>query len=132
MSWNDGISKQLNEYLESIGVVTSKATEAIKEQVDIEVEIVFQELFRTAPRDTGELVASLTKAQITTRKNWYGHSIEFVGSNSQGVAYQKIANILNYGSSKIQGTRFISRAIRKFKGMDNRIAERFEKNTKLE
>ena len=128
MAWNDGISKQLNDYFESIKEYGEMAIKIIQEQIDIEVDIVRAELEQTAPRGaTLKLLNSLTKAQITNRRNWYGYSLTFEGENKHGVPYQKIANILNYGTSTIQGTRFISRAIHKLKGIDDRIAERFSR-----
>jgi Iap family predicted aminopeptidase len=130
MAWNDGISKELNNYLESVSKHAETAVEAIKEQIDIEAELVRTELEQNTPRGaTLGLLSSLRKVQIVARRNWYGYAIEFVGIDSHGTPYQKIANILNYGTSTIQGTRFISRAIRKLKGMDERIVERFKKKT---
>ena len=126
MSWNDGVSKELNDYLESLSGIGDKSKEALKAQVDIEAETVRSALDKTAPRKTGNLAKSLVKVEVTNRKNWYGYRIEFEGNNQHGVPYQKIANILNFGSSTIKGTRFISRAIRKLRGMDDRIAKRFE------
>ena len=96
------------------------------EQVDIEAEIVRAELARNVPRRTGGLARSLIKAKCTVRKNWYGYRIEFEGDDPKGVPYQKIANILNYGTSNFKGTRFMTKAIRKLRGMDDRIFERFE------
>jgi len=125
MSWSDGVTKELYEFLESVGQVAGKSKEAIKEQVDIEAVRVA--LAQTAPKATGGLMRSLVKAEVTNRKNWYGYRLEFEGSDKAGVPYQKIANILNFGSSTIKGTRFISKAIRKLRGMDDRIAKRFEK-----
>ena len=126
MAWSDGVTKELAEFLESVGQVVGKAKAAIMEQVDIEAEIVRAELVRSAPRDTGGLVASLLKSRCTVRRNWYGYSIEFHGNHPDGTPYQKIANILNHGDSHHTGSRFISNAIRKLRGMDDRIAERFE------
>ena len=97
------------------------------EQVDIEAEVVRAELERNAPRRTGALARSLIKANCTVRRNWYGYRIEFEGENEDGIPFQKIANILNFGSSTIKGTRFITKAIRKLRGMDQRILERYEK-----
>lgn len=84
-------------------------------------------LIRTAPKRTGGLVRSLQSIQITARKNYYGYEITFDGFDKDGTPYQKIANILNYGTSKTQGTRFVNKAVRKLKGMDDRIAARAEK-----
>jgi len=126
MGWNDGISKELTDYFESIRKYGDKAIEVIQEQIDIEAEIVRAELEKDAPKGaTLGLLRSLTKVKITARRNWYGYSVTFEGKNERGEPYQKLANILNYGTSTIKGTRFISRAIHKLKGMDDRIAERF-------
>ena len=126
MAWSDGVTKELNEYLESLTTVGDKSKQAIMEVVDEYAEVVRAELQRTAPRDTGGLVASLLKSRCTVRRNWYGYSIEFHGNHPDGTPYQKIANILNFGTSHVQGTRFISKAVRKLRGIDDRIHQRFE------
>jgi len=131
MSWNDGVSKELNDYFESLGKKSEMAVEALQEQIDIEAEEIRKELEATAPKGaTLGLLNSLTKVRLTARKEWYGYSVTFEGKNRRGEPYQKLANILNYGTSHIQGTRFISRAIRNLRGMDARIAERFSNKTK--
>jgi len=130
MGWNDGATKELNDYLESLKQAGSLATEAITQQIDLEAEKVRAALTKTAPRGkTGGLVASLTKAQVAGRREWYGYSLTFKGSHPDGTPYQKIANILNFGTSHIKGTRFISKAIRQLRGMDDRINARFEEKT---
>ena len=126
MAWNDGVTKELHDYLESVGNMAGKSKEVIKQQVDIEAEALREQLARTTPRRYGDLVRSLSKVEVTNRHNWYGWRIEFVGNNKNGVPFQKIANILNFGSSTIKGKRFISKAIRILRGMDDRIAKRFE------
>ena len=126
MSWNDGVTKELADYLESVGNMAGKSKEAIKQQVDIEAEALRAQLLKTTPRRYGNLVRSLSKVEVTNRHNWYGWRLEFEGNDPQGTPFQKIANILNFGSSTIKGTRFISKAIRKLRGMDDRIAKRFE------
>ncbi len=130
-SWNDGVSKQLAEYFEQIGEYGEFAVEAVQEQIDLETEKLVAQLESTTPRGpTLGLLNSLRKSKITVRHNWYGYSIEFEGENRKGVPYQKIANILNYGTSTIKGTRFINKAIRNLKDMDERIYERFQKKIK--
>ena len=130
MSWNDGINKEMSEYFNSLTEKTEQAVEAIKEQIDIEAEEFRKQLEQTAPKGaTLGLLNSLRKTKLVVRRKWYGYSVEFEGYNKKGEPYQKIANILNYGTSTIQSTRFISRAIRKLKGMDERIENRFK--TKL-
>ena len=131
MAWNDGISKEINDYFESIKDYGDKAIEALQEQIDIESEDFRKVLEQTAPKGaTRGLLNSLRKTKLVARRQWYGYSVEFEGTNRKGVPYQKIANILNYGTSSIKGSRFISRAIRRLKGMDERIAERFAKKTR--
>lgn len=126
-SWNDGVSKQLSEYFEEISDFGDKAIEAIQEQIDIEVEKLVKVLGETTPRGaTLGLLNSIRQSKITARHNWYGYLVEFQGQNRKGVPYQKIANILNYGTSTIKGTRFINKAIHNLKGMDARIYERFQ------
>ena len=130
-SWNDGVSKQLADYFESLGEYSEFAVNAIKEQIDIETEKLVLQLEQTTPRGaTLGLLNSLRKSKITVKYNWYGYSIEFEGQNRKGVPYQKIANILNYGTSYIKGTRFIDKAIRNLKNMDDRIYARFQNKIK--
>ena len=130
-SWNDGVSKQLTEYFEELGNYGDYAIEAIKEQIDIEVEKLVNQLEQTTPRGaTLGLLNSLRQSKIVAKQNWYGYSVEFVGENRKGVPYQKIANILNYGTSTIKGTRFINKAIHNLKDLDARIYERFQRKLK--
>lgn len=127
-SWNDGVSKQLTDYFEQLGNFGEYAIEAVKEQIDIEVEKLMTQLEQTTPRGaTLGLLNSLRQSKIVAKQNWYGYSVEFVGENRKGVPYQKIANILNYGTSTMKGTRFITKAIHNLKGMDARIYERFQR-----
>ena len=131
MAWNDGVSKELEEYFNNIGTFGDKAIEAVKEQIDIEVNKLILQLESTTPRGaTLGLLNSLRNSRITAKRNWYGYSVEFVGQDRKGVPYQKIANILNYGTSFIKGTRFITKAIRNLKNMDQRIYERFQTKIK--
>ena len=131
MSWNDGISKELDDYFNQLSEYGDLAIESIKEQIDIEVENLFSQLESTTPRGkTLGLVNSLRKSKVNIRRSWYGYEIEFVGQNRKGVPYQKIANILNYGTSNMKGTRFISKAIHNLKGLDERIYKRFQNKIK--
>lgn len=131
MAWNDGVSKELEEYFNNIATFGDKAIEAMKEQIDIEVNKLILQLESTTPRGaTLGLLNSLRNSRITAKRNWYGYSVEFVGQDRKGVPYQKIANILNYGTSFIKGTRFITKAIHNLKNMDERIYERFQTKIK--
>lgn len=130
-SWNDGISRQLAEFFDQISDYGELAIEALKEQIDIEVEALMRQLEETTPRGpTLGLLNSLRKAKIEAKRNWYGYSVEFVGEDRRGTPYQKIANILNYGTSTIRGTRFINKAIHNLRDMDDRIYQRFQKKIK--
>lgn len=127
----DGVSKQLQEYFNEIADYGELAIEAVQEQIDYEVDKLIKELEESTPRgQTLGLLNSLRRTKVVARRNWYGYRIEFEGENRKGVPYQAIANILNYGTSTIRGTRFINRAIRNLKGMDDRIYERFQRKIK--
>ena len=105
--------------------------EAIQEQIDIEVEKLVRQLEETTPRGkTLGLLNSIRQTKVVARRNWYGYTVEFEGQDRKGVPYQKIANILNYGTSTIKGTRFINKAIHNLKDMDERIYERFQNKIK--
>ena len=121
----DGITKQLADYFEKLETLGDLAVEAIKEQVDIEAGRTEKEIAGGAPEDTGGLARSLKSAKIETDKK-YGYRLEFEGIAPDGTPYAKIANILNSGTSTIKPRRFITRAIRKLRGLDDRAAQRFE------
>ena len=85
-SWNDGVSKELYEYFESINNFGDLAIQSVQEQIDLEVEKLFQQLQETTPRGkTLGLLNSLRKSKITVRYNWYGYTIEFEGEDRKGV-----------------------------------------------
>ena len=125
----EGITKKLSEFFESVDNVSDMAIKAVKEQIDIEANQVFQQIKDETPQKTGGLARSLAKNAINTPKR-YGYVIKYEGNDPKGVPYEKIANILNYGTSTINPRRFISKAVRKLKGLDDRAAERFEDKTK--
>ena len=84
-SWNDGVSKQLSEYFEQLADYGEYAIEAVKEQIDIEVEKLVKQLEATTPRGaTLGLLNSLRQSKIVAKQNWYGYSVEFVGENRFG------------------------------------------------
>jgi uncharacterized protein YoaH (UPF0181 family) len=123
------VTKQLAEYIESLERLGDMALAAMKEQVDFETERTEKELRDNTPVDTGELARSLTKADISTQRK-YGYRLSYDGEDEHGVPHEKIANILNYGTSTIKPMRFVTRVIRKLKGLDDRAAKRFEDKTK--
>ena len=104
------------------------AIESIKEQIDIETEGVENSLIDNTPEKTGGLKSSLRKIKIESGNNRYGYRLEYEGNAPDGTPYAKIANILNHGTSTIKAKRFITKAVRKLRGLDDRTAKRFEKN----
>ena len=126
----DGVAKELAEYFEKLERLGDIAVEAVKEQIDIEADRAEREIRDGTPvGETGGLARSLTRSKIDNDKR-YGYRLEYEGENEDGVPYAKIANILNSGSSKIKPRRFITRAIKKLRGLDDRAAQRFEDKTK--
>ena len=125
----DGITKQLSEFFERIEEFSDTAIIALKEQIDIEANAVFDEIKAGTPEKTGGLKNSLIKTSIDTPKR-YGHKIEYEGNAPDGTPYAKIANILNSGSSTIKPKKFITKAIKKLKGLDERAAKRFKEKEK--
>ncbi len=130
MSWNDGISKELSEFLTGTLEIGEATEQAFKSVIDDEVQTYENRIQAGVPIRTGSLKASFTVNKAQGRRSWYGYSAEFEGNAPNGEPYQKIANILNYGkpaddhSGAIAGTHFISKAIRGLKGMDDRIEAR--------
>lgn len=123
--YNDGLTESLGEYFDNIGKVGEMAVESLKEQIDIETDNVETELRNNTPKATGGLKASLKRTKIQGGKR-YGYRLEYQGNAPDGTPYTKIANILNHGTSTIKPLRFIAKAVRKLKGLDDRAAKRFE------
>ena len=126
----DGVVKQLEEYFEKLERLGDMAIEAVKEQIDIEAGCVESEMRDNTPMgETGGLARSFTQVKIDTGKK-YGYRLEYEGAAPDGTPYAKIANILDHGTSTIKPRRFISRAVKKLKGLDGRAAQRFEDKAK--
>lgn len=120
---------ELEKYLQSLSACGDLAIEATKEVIDKECEELFTDIKQGTPVDTGGLASSLTKVKVTARGR-YGYSIDYDGYNDQGIAYSKIGRSLNKGRNGRTGTRHIDKAVRKLKGLDDRINDNF--NEKLE
>jgi hypothetical protein len=125
----DGVTKQLSEYFGKLEQLGDIAVEAIKETIDEEAAAVESEIRANTPTDTGGLAASLTKTNIDTPAR-YGKRLEYAGENPNGVPYAKIANVLNYGSSTIRPQRFITKAVKKLRGLDDRAMKKFSERCK--
>jgi hypothetical protein len=128
--YNDGLTESLGEYFTELGKVGDLAIESIKEQIDIETDIVEKSLIDNTPEKTGGLKGSLRKTKIDSKNNRYGYRLEYEGNSPDGTPYAKIANILNHGTSTIKPKRFMTRAVRKLRGLDDRASKRIENRLK--
>lgn len=127
--YNDGLTEALGEYFEELQTVGGKAVEAIKEQIDEETDGVERELADNIPEATGGLKGSLRRTRIQGGSR-YGYKLEYEGNAPDGTPYAKIASVLNAGTSTIKPRRFLTKAVRKLKGLDDRAAKRFEEKLK--
>ena len=127
--YGDGLTEALGGYFEELKTVGDKAVEALKEQIDIEAEQVERELIENTPENTGGLKAALVKTDAK-RGSRYGYRLEYEGNAPDGTPYAKIANVLNSGTSTVKPRRFITKAVRKLKWLDDRAAKRFEEKLK--
>lgn len=130
MAWNDGISKELSDFLASASDINGATKLAFESVIDEEVQGYEKRIQQSAPVKTGGLRASFTVKREFDRRNWYGYNAEFEGNAPNGEPYEKIANVLNYGrpagdnGGAVAGTFFVTKSIRKLKGMDERIEAR--------
>lgn len=127
--YNDGLTEALGEYFTKLSKVGDLAIESIKEQIDIETDNVESELRNNTPEATGGLKTSLKRTKILGGKR-YGYRLEYQGNAPDGTPYAKIVNILNSGTSTIKPKRFIKKAVKKLKGLEDRANKRFEKKLK--
>lgn len=128
--YNDGLTQSLGAYFDELKTVGDKAVEAIKQQIDEETDAVERELQANTPVKTGGLKASLKRTKINTKMR-YGYRLEYEGNAPDGTPYAKIANVLNSGSSTVKAKRFMTKAVKKLKGLDDRAVNRFRARNKL-
>lgn len=127
MTWNDGISKMMGDFLDSIGDLGTVARKTAEGVIDTEAEGFRKQVEPRIPVDTGGLKESFTLEKCNdSGKDWYGYRAGFDGNTPRGEPYEKIANIQNYGNSRVAGAHFVTKAIKKLKGMDDRIEARIE------
>ncbi|MDR3215908.1 MAG: hypothetical protein LBT55_00645 [Clostridiaceae bacterium] len=69
--YNDGLTQALGDYFMKLTKVGDAATEALKEQIDIEADGVERDLTDNTPESMGGLKASLRRTKITMG-NRYG------------------------------------------------------------
>lgn len=123
----DEMQKFIDETLKPIG---NAAIEAIKEVIDEESLALFETIKAGTPVRTGGLIGSLVRKRKTDKPGRYGYTVDYEGYNELGVPYSFIARSLNKGTRHSSAIRHIDRAIRKLKGIDDRIAQRFIDKTK--
>lgn len=127
MAWNDGLSKMMGDFLDSLGDLGTVARETAEGVIDTEAEGFRKNVEPRIPVDTGGLKNSFTfEKQTDAGSDWYGYRAGFDGNTPRGEPYEKIANIQNYGNAHLAGTHFVTKAIKKLKGMDGRIEARIE------
>lgn len=127
MAWNDGISKLMSEAIDEVKDLGEQAVTVAKEVIDTEAKGFNNGVKNKIPVNTGGLKESFKFGRKTDKgDSWYGYEAEFEGNAPNGEPYEKIANILNYGTPTIAGSHFITKEVKKLKGMDNRIEARIE------
>lgn len=127
--FHDGLTETFYNYFNDLGKVGDKAIASLKEQIDIETDSVERELLANTPEATGGLKRSLKRTQIKSKRR-YGYRLEYEGNAPDGTPYAKIANVLNNGTSTIKPRRYITKAIKKLKGLDERAAQRLSEKLK--
>lgn len=155
MAWNDGLTKEIDNFFNNVlGELGDAAIEIIKETVDDYSLELFKDLKKNTPiakesKDSVNLPDRLTSRKITEKgSKYYGYSIYYEGEFKRGtkmIPYQKLANILNFGSvvaqkkkdgsynkeyTNVKATRYISKAIKKLKKINPEINEKFRKKEK--
>ena len=128
--YNNGLTQSLGVYFDELKTVGDNAVEAIKQQIDEETDAVESELQNNTPIKTGGLKLSLKRTKINSKMR-YGYRLEYEGDAPDGTPYAKIANVLNNGSSTIKAKRFMTKAVKKLKGLDDRAAKRLIDKLKI-
>lgn len=140
MAWNDGITKQISEFINDLNELGDIAVEVGHQVIDEEVTAFTQIVSATTPIDKGDLKRALKVRRLNKGSKWYGYSVSYEGENKDGESYEKIANILNYGRAAgifttngrrgkygaITGTFFLTKAIKSLKGLSWKIEARIE------
>ena len=119
------VNDELDSFLENLSYIGRDAISATTEVIDEESTQLYENIKASTPVRTGGLKNSLVKRRKTDNHARYGYIIDYEGYNEQGVPFSKIARTLNKGTKTISATRHIDRAIRKLKGLDDRIYERY-------
>ena len=155
MAWNDGLTKEIDNFFNSVlGELGDSAIDIIKDTVDKYSLELYRDLKKNTPvakniKDSVNLPDRLTSHRITEKgSKFYGYRILYEGEFKRGdkmIPYQKLANILNFGSvvaqkkkdgsygkeyTNIKANRYITKAVKKLKKIDPEINEKFKKKEK--
>lgn len=127
MSWNDGITKEIGDFLNGVANALEGVRKIAEGVIDSEAMALKERILERVHSPTGGLRSAFKIERKTDNgPNWHGYTFGFEGNAPNGEPYEKIANIQNYGWKHRAGTQFVSNAIRKLKGMDGRIEARIE------
>ena len=133
MSWNDGISKEMDKYCNDILMkIPEVSLESVKEAVDIASNTFYNDIEKSTPVGlSGGLKGSFKQEKINNT-DYYGYRNIFEGEDPNGVPYEKIANVLNYGThdGRIEPNYFVTKAIRKLKSIDKNTVKIYEQKMK--
>ena len=118
---------ELQEFIDTkLSVIGKAAYEAIAEVVTEEANQCYENIKADTPVRSGGLRDSLEIEKVEDVSNSkYGYKIDYKGYDKNGVAYSYIGRSLNKGTSKIPAKKHIDKAVRRLKGMDGRINQRF-------
>lgn len=128
MEWNDGISKEMDRYINYIlGSVVDVSIESIKQVIDKASDTFVNDIQHNIPIKHGGLQKALKQEKMDT-KDYYGTKNMFEGTNEEGIPYEKIANVLNYGTKdgRIDPRYFVTTAVRRLKFIDKEIDKTYE------
>lgn len=133
MSWNDGISKEMDKYCNDILMkIPEVSLESIKEAVDIASNKFYADIENSTPVGISGGLKDSFKQEKINNTGYYGYRNTFEGEDSNGVPYEKIANVLNYGThdGRIAPKYFVTKAIRKLKSIDKDTVKIYEQKMK--
>lgn len=118
---------ELQDFINTKLTVLGKAAyEAIEDVVTAEANACYNNIKEGTPVKSGGFRDSLEIEKVDDKNNSkFGYTIDYEGYNDKGVAYSYIGRSLNKGTSRITAKKHIDKAVRKLKGMDDRINQRF-------
>ena len=119
--------EKLNSYLAHLSMNLGPAVlDAFKEQIDIEANNCFETMKNGTPVSDKDHIhlRDTIKIEKQEKPNKYGYKIDYDGYDETGKPYSLIARSINKGALGRVPTRHMDKAIKKLKGMDQRIGAR--------